>query len=85
MALGIISNLHKHSYRLRLAPPRGKALCRAPAEGWEEWVSCRWWWLEHRLGYLQAQLQGDFEQCDVRKAVHQRGDLEGVLGQFEDV
>lgn len=35
--------------------------------------------------YLQSQLQRDFEKCDVRQAVHQRGDLERILCQFEDV
>ena len=35
--------------------------------------------------YLQPQLQRDFEKCDVRQAVHQSGDLERVLCQFEDV
>lgn len=35
--------------------------------------------------YLKTQLQGDFEQRDVWQAVHERGDLEGILGQFEDV
>ncbi|TNN68161.1 hypothetical protein EYF80_021644 [Liparis tanakae] len=33
----------------------------------------------------QTQLQGDFEQRNVGQAVHESGDLEGVLGQFEDV
>lgn len=35
--------------------------------------------------YLKTQLQGDFEQRDVRQAVHEGGDFEGILGQFEDV
>lgn len=35
--------------------------------------------------YLEAQLQGDFEQRDVRQAVHEGGDFEGILGEFEDV
>ncbi len=35
--------------------------------------------------YLKTQLQGDFEQRDVRQAVHESGDFEGILGQFEDV
>ena len=37
------------------------------------------------LVHLEAQLQGDFEQRDVRQALHERGDFEGILGQFEDV
>lgn len=35
--------------------------------------------------YLQSELQRDFEKCDVRQAVHQSGDLERILCQFEDV
>ncbi len=35
--------------------------------------------------YLQSQLQRDFEKRDVRQAVHQSGDLERILCQFEDV
>jgi len=35
--------------------------------------------------YLQPQLQRHLEQRDVGQAVHERGDLERVLGQLEDV
>lgn len=35
--------------------------------------------------YLKAQLQGDFQQSDVRQAVHERGYFKGILCQFEDV
>lgn len=35
--------------------------------------------------YLKAQLQGDFEQREVRQALHERGDFEGILSQLEDV
>lgn len=37
------------------------------------------------FAHLQSQLQRDFEKCDVRQAVHQCGDLERILCQFEDV
>lgn len=35
--------------------------------------------------YLEAQLQGDFEQREVGQALHERGDFEGILSQFEVV
>lgn len=35
--------------------------------------------------YLETQLQGHFEQCDVWQAVHEGGNFEGILGEFEDV
>ena len=37
------------------------------------------------VAHLKTQLQGHFEQRDVGQAVHEGGDLEGILGQFEDV
>lgn len=37
------------------------------------------------FAHLQAKLQRNFEKSDVRQAVHESGDLKGVLCQFEDV
>lgn len=37
------------------------------------------------FAYLQSKLKRDFEKCDVRQAVHQSGNLERILRQFEDV
>lgn len=35
--------------------------------------------------YLQSKLQRYFKKRDVRQAVHQSGNLERILCQFEDV
>lgn len=35
--------------------------------------------------YLKAQLQGHFQQRDVRQAVHECGYFKGILCQFKDV
>lgn len=37
------------------------------------------------FAHLQSELQRNLKKSDVRQAVHESGDLESILCQFEDV